>query len=159
MTTKWILLLCWCVAGTAMAGEPTKYVLSENKDRLVFLDNPMAYRDNQPVVAFAYYEVMKAFPDYLFVSIMQADCTSLSRVQLTQLSAVNTKYGLTKKVPDLTESEKQWRTVPLSSGKGLAWKAVCRLKERDRQHIRSGTAMEIVADYQAVVAGKPPVIR
>lgn len=144
---KWILLVVGiAVAFPTVAQNTSKYILSNTPQQLVFLDNYPT--GGQRTVVFSYYEVYPQFRDYLFVSIIRADCQTPNRLQTTQTSAAHIRYGIGKDIPPLSAEDRMWKVFAVGSVESYAWSAVCFPQRRNPQKIWKGSSSELLQAYQ-----------
>ncbi len=144
---KWISLLAgMAVVFTTAAENTSKYILSNTPQQLVFLDNYPA--SGQSTMVFSYYEVYPQFRDYLFVSIIRADCQTPNRLQTTQTSAAHIRYGISKDVPPLSAEDRMWKVFAVGTVESYAWGAVCFPQQRNVQKIWNGSSIELLQAYQ-----------
>lgn len=144
---KWIFLIMGIAVSFPIAAQGTsKYILSNTPQQLVFLDNYPG--GGQPTVLFSYYEVFPQFRDYLFVSVIRADCKTPNRLQITQASAAHIRYGVSKDIPPLSQEDRMWKTFAVGTVESHAWSAVCFPQRRNPQKIWRGSSSELLQAYQ-----------
>lgn len=144
---KWMLLCCVLCAVPAFGKDTSKYILNDSAQSLVFLDN-YPTSGVPSLVVFAYYEAFPQFSDYLFVSVMRADCSVPNRLQTTQSSAAHITYGIAKDIPPLSDSERMWRTYAVGSIEARTWNAVCHPDKREKRFVWRGSAGDLLNAYQ-----------
>lgn len=144
---KWILLVVGIALSSLCAAQETsKYILSNSPQRLVFLDNYPTR--SQSSVVFAYYEVFPQFRDYLFVSLVHADCQTPNRLQVTQSTAAHIRYGVNKDIPALSANDRMWKVHAVGTVEANAWNAVCFPLRRTAIKVWKGSAFDLVQAYQ-----------
>lgn len=143
---KWILLMVGFGFVCPATAQETKYILSNTPHQLVFLDNyPSRTR---PSVVFAYYEVFPQFRDYLFVSVVRADCQTPNRLQVNQASAAHIRYGVSKDIPALSAQDRMWKVHAVGTVESQAWNAVCFPQRRNKAKVWTGSTLELIQAYQ-----------
>jgi len=144
---KWILLMMGIALSFSTAAQGmSKYILSNTPQQLVFLDNYPG--GGQQTMLFSYYEVFPQFPDYLFVSVIRADCRTPNRLQTTQSSAAHIRYGVSKDIPPLSDEDRMWKVFAVGTVESYAWNAVCFPQRRTPQKIWKGSSSELLQAYQ-----------